>query len=105
MPGFLLTAGAQIICAHGGQVKPVPPVPPRVKAMGQPVVVQPLPQLVTGCSNQAPPGPCLTASAITAATRVKIMGQPVLLIDSQALTTPPGTPVTVLNSQPKVKGM
>ena len=35
MPGFLLHLGATVMCAHGGQARPVGPNP-RVTMMGQP---------------------------------------------------------------------
>jgi hypothetical protein len=42
---------------------------------------------------------------IVAALRVKVMGMPVLLQDSQAVCVPTGTPLTVVLTQPRVKGM
>jgi hypothetical protein len=107
MPGFLLHVGAAIMCAHGGQAQPSSPNP-RVKVMGQPVVTQPSPHLIAGCSNPTPPanvGPCVSAQWATGALRVKVMGQPVLLQDSQALCTPTGTPLTITVTQTRVKGM
>ncbi|MEA5513581.1 hypothetical protein [Nodularia sp. UHCC 0506] len=38
-------------------------------------------------------------------SRVKVMGLPVLLLDSKAICVPTGTPLTVVLSQPRVKGM
>ena len=108
MPGYLLHAGATIMCAHGGQAQPASPPNPRVKVMGQPVVTQPLPHAVTGCANPPPPantGPCLTAQWLQGAARVKVMGQPVLLQDSQALCTPTGTPLTIAVTQTRVTAM
>jgi hypothetical protein len=104
MPGYILHLGATVVCAHGGQGQPTAPNP-RVKVMGQPVVTQPTPYAIAGCSN--PPtnaGPCLVANWLTAATRVKVMGQPVLLQDSRAICLPVGTPLNVVVTQPKVKG-
>ncbi len=107
MPGYVLHQGAQVICAHGGQAQPTVPNP-RVKVMGQPVVTQPPPYAIAGCSNPPPPanvGPCVTAQWVSGATRVKVMGQPVLLQDSQAICTPTGTPLNVVMTQTRVKGM
>jgi len=107
MPGFLMHAGATVLCAHGGQAQPAASNP-RVKVLGQPVVTQPLSYVIGGCANPVPPtntGPCVTAQWLTAATRVKVLGQPVLLQDSQALCTPTGTPLTITTTQTRVRGM
>ncbi len=107
MPGFLLHVGATITCAHGGQAQPTSPNS-RVKVMGLPVVTQPLPHTIAGCANPAPPanvGPCVSAQWLKGAQRVKVMGQAVLLQDSQALCSPTGTPLTIVTTQGRVKGM
>jgi hypothetical protein len=107
MPGFLLNVSSVVICAHAGQAKPTVPVP-RVLVMGQPVTVQPPPYVIAGCVNPPPPanvGPCITGLWILAALRVKAMGMPVLLQDSQAVCVPTGTPLTVVLTQMRVKGM
>lgn len=105
MPGFLLHLGAQVICAHApGQATPVV-TNPRVKVSGQPIVVQTTQYAVAGCALTGTPNPpCATASWITAATRVRAGGVPVLLQDSQSLCAPTGTPLTVLATQTRVKG-
>jgi hypothetical protein len=105
MPGYLLYAQSQIMCAHGGQAKPTMPNP-RVKLSGQPVVTQAGSYAISGCSY--PPssgGPCATAQWVKGALRVKVMGQPVLLQDSQAVCTPTGTPLNIVQTQFRVKGM
>jgi hypothetical protein len=105
MPGFLLHLGATVLCSHGGQATPAAPNP-RVLVSGQPVTTIAGPYIVAGCPF--PPnagGPCLTAQYVTAATRVLVMGQPVLLIDSQAVCAPTGTPVVNVVAQPRVVGM
>ena len=107
MPGFLLHVGASVQCAHGGQAQPTAPNP-RVKVMGQPIVMQPAPFVVAGCAFPPPPagnGPCLTAQWVMGALRVKANGMPVLLQDSQALCVPTGTPLTIGATQTRVKGM
>ena len=48
MAGFLLHAGATVLCAHAGQAQPTAPNP-RVKVSGQPVVTQAAPYAVAGC--------------------------------------------------------
>lgn len=106
MPGFLLHQGATVLCAHGGQAQPTAPIP-RVKVGGQPIVTQPPPYTIAGCpfNVSGSPVPCVTAQWITAAVRVRSMGQPVLLQDSQAICAPNGTPVTIAVTQVRVKGI
>jgi hypothetical protein len=107
MPGFLLHHGAVVLCAHGGQAQPTL-ASPRVRVSGQPVVTQALPYTIGSCPFTLPSGtqqPCLTAQWVTAAARVQVMGQPVLLQDSQAICSPNGTPVTIALTQARVKGM
>src|SRR5436305_12649990 len=104
MPGFLLHLGATVLCSHAGQAQPTS-TNPRVAVSGQPVVTLPAPYVVAGCALPPPPaanGPCVTAQWITAATRVTATGQPVLLLDSQAICTPTGTPLLVVVTQPRV---
>jgi hypothetical protein len=106
MPGFLLHQGASILCMHGGQVQATAPNP-RVTVGGQAVVCQTAPHTVAGCPFTTPAGsplPCITAQWVTAATRVKVAGQPVLLQDSQAVCTPNGTGVNILMTQTRVRG-
>lgn len=106
MPGFLLHMGATVMCAHGGQAQPTL-VEPRVMVSGQPVVTMAAPWLVAGCAFPPPPaanGPCLTAQWITSAVRVLANGLPVLLMDSQAICAPTGTPLMVVMAQPRVTG-
>ena len=105
MPGYLLHQGATVLCAHGGQAMPTAPFP-RVKVSGQMVTIQTAPYTVAGCANPAsPPGPCLTAQFVMGALRVKAGGMPVLLQDSMAVCAPTGTPLTVVMTQLRVKGM
>lgn len=106
MPGFLLHVGASVMCAHGGQAMPGAPNP-RVKVSSQPIVTQSAPYTVAGCPFATPGGPlpCVTAQWVLGAIRVKADGQPVLLQDSQAITVPNGVPLTVVVTQPRVKGM
>lgn len=107
MPGYLLNTASIVICVHAGQAKTTMPIP-RVKVMGMPVTVQPFPYTVTGCVNPPPTanvGPCVIANWIVAALRVKAMGMPVLLQDSQSICVPTGTPLQVVFTQMRVKGM
>lgn len=105
MPGFLLHVNAQVQCAHAGRAMPTAPFP-RVLVSGQAVVTVAAPLTVAGCPF--PPnsgGPCVTAQFTTSATRVLAGGQPVLLLDSQAICTPTGTPLVIVSTQARVTGM
>lgn len=106
MPGFLLHSGATVLCMHAGQAQPVV-FNPRVKVSGQTIVTQKSSYTVTGCSFVPPSGngPCVTAQWITAATRVRAGGEPVLLQDSQAVCAPTGTGLKISVTQQRVKGI
>ena len=103
MPGFVLQVGATVMCAHGGQAQPTVPNP-RVTVSGQPTTAMTAPWVVAGCAFNVSgaPSPCLTATWITSATRVTSNGQPLLLLDSQALCAPNGTPLLVASTQTRV---
>lgn len=103
--GFLLHVGATVMCSHGGQAMPTVPNP-RVTVGGQPIVTQSAPYTVAGCAFVPPAGngPCVTAQWITGAVRVTAGGQPVLLMESQSLCTPTGTPLLVIVTQLRVQG-
>ena len=106
MPGYLLHVGATVQCTHGGQaMSPTPDL--RVKVNGQAIVTQTPPFTVTACPFATAAGnplPCVTGNWITAATRLRASNKPVLLQDSQALTTPNGVPLNILSTQTRVKG-
>ncbi len=107
MPGTLLHLGATITCAHAGQATPVVPNP-RVLVSGQPVVPLSSTYIVAGCTLPPPPaanGPCVSAQFITSATRVFSNAVPLLLLDSQALCAPTGTPVIPLVTQTRAIGI
>src|SRR4051794_23929071 len=97
-PGAVLHENATVLCMHGGTARPVA-VEPRVLVSGQNVVTRADQDVVTGCPVPPPPagtGPCLTATWVTAATRVRASGQPLLLEESQAICVPTGTGLQVL---------
>lgn len=106
MPGFLLHLGAQVLCAHAGQAQPTAPNP-RVTVSGQPTVTMAAPYVIAGCpfNVSGSPVPCVTAQWVTAATRITSNGQPLLLLDSQAVCAPNGTPLTILVTQTRVTGI
>jgi len=106
MPGPLLHVGATVLCVHGGQAQPTSPSP-RVLVSGQPIVLQPAPYVVAGCpfNVSGSPVPCVTGQWVTGAIRVKSTAMPVLLMDSQAICAPNGTPLIIAATQPRVIGM
>jgi hypothetical protein len=107
MPGFLLHQVATVQCPHGGQARPTAPSP-RVLLGGQPAVTIASPYVIAGCADPPPPagnGPCVAARFITAAQRVLVMGQPVLLQDGQSVCQPTGAPLLVVATQTRVIGI
>lgn len=107
MPGPLLHVGATVLCSHGGQAQPTVPNPV-VTVSGQPTVTAAAPWLVSACPLPPPPagnGPCVSAQFVTAATRVTSNGQPLLLLDSQAMCAPTGTPLPAVASQMRAIAM
>jgi hypothetical protein len=94
-----------VTCAHAGQAQPTVPNS-RVKVRGRAIVTQPNPYTITGCGLSSTTNPpCVSAQWITAATRVKAGGAAVLLQDSQATCTPTGTPLTIVITQTRVRGI
>ncbi|HVT57253.1 MAG TPA: hypothetical protein VHR45_02545 [Thermoanaerobaculia bacterium] len=107
MPGFLLHVGATVLCLHGGQAQPTAPNP-RVTVSALPTVTIASPYLVAGCTLPPPlagNGPCLTAQWVSAATRLTSDGQPLLLLDSQAICAPTLTPLVVTATQNRATGV
>src|SRR6186997_1336815 len=106
MPGFIVHVGAQVLCSHAGTAQPTAPNP-RVLVMGQPTTLITSPYVVAGCAMPPPPsgnGPCVTAQFVSSATRVLSNGQPLLLLDSQAVCVPTGTPLMIVQTQTRVTG-
>lgn len=104
MPGFLVHVGATVTCAHGGQAQPTV-ANPRVTVMGQPTVTIAAPYVVAGCAFPPPPagnGPCVTAQWLVGSTRVTSNGQPLVVLSSQAICAPTGTPLLILVTQTRV---
>lgn len=102
MPGFVLHAGATVMCMHGGQAQPTAPFP-RVTLGGQPVVTQTAPYVIAACALTGTPNPpCVTAQWVSAATRVMAGGAPLLLQDSQAVCTASGTGLNIVVTQLRV---
>ena len=110
MPGEVAHVGALIQCPHQapGQIVPTNV---RVKVSGQFVALQNDQCMITGCPFMTGPNPspCLTVKWLVPATRIKVMGQPVLLKDSQGLCQNPAQvpqgPPQIKVTQVRVKGM
>src|SRR6266487_2552400 len=100
MPGFLLHAGATVLCAHGGQAQPTAP-DPRVTVGGQPVTTLSAPYAVAGCAFVPPAGngPCVTGQWILGATMVFSQGQPVAIMSGVSICAPTGTPMLPVSAQ------
>jgi quercetin dioxygenase-like cupin family protein len=47
-------------------------------------------------------GPCVTATWLTGASRVRVGGQPVVVATGQAICAPTGAPLLVVASQSRV---
>lgn len=105
MPGPLLHVGATVLCAHGGTATPTAPNP-RVLVGGQPTVTLAVVYAIAGCpfNVSGAPVPCVTGQWVAAATRVFSNGQPLVLMDSQSLCTPNGTPMLPVAAQARVIG-
>ncbi len=103
MPGPLLHLGATVLCSHGGQATPTAPNP-RVLVSGMPAVTMLAPYVVAGCPFAGGSGPCITAQWVVAATRVLVGGQPAVLMDSQSICAPTGTPLLPMMAQTRVMG-
>ena len=106
MSGPLLHVGATVMCAHGGSAMPTAPNP-RVTVSGQPTVVMSAPYSIVGCPFNVSGSPvsCVTAQWVVAATRVTSNGQPLVLMDSQAVCVPNGTPLLPVMAQTRVIGL
>jgi hypothetical protein len=103
--GYMLDTSSTVMCLHAGQAQAAGSNP-RVKMNGQPIVVQTNSYTVSGCTMPPPNagnGPCVSAQWTSAATRVKAGGAPVLTKDSQAVCTPTGTGLNIVNTQLRVK--
>ena len=95
MPGPIVHLGATVMCTHAGQATPSASFP-RVTANGQPVITQPTSYAIAGCTLPPPStanGPCVTGQWLTGSVRVLAGGMPLVLMDSQSICAPTGTPM------------
>ncbi len=104
MSGFVLHVGATVMCMHGGQAQPTSPLP-RVKVSGQPAVGQATTYTIAGCPLVPPPGPppCVTATWVVPATRVRSTGIPLVVNSSTAVCVPTGTGLLPASFQIRAK--
>jgi hypothetical protein len=109
MPGYLLDAGATIMCPHGGRAT-VTPRSTRVKLGGKPPLLVDDLVMIAGCAFNVSgaPSPCLRVQWQMPATRVTVESSPVLLSSSiglcvNAAGAPQGTAV-VSGFQTRVEG-
>jgi hypothetical protein len=105
MPGPLLHVGATVLCAHGGTATPTA-ANPRVQVSGQPTATMVAPYGIAGCpfNVSGSPVPCVTGQWVVAAMRVFSNGQPLVLMDSQAICAPNGTPLIPTAAQTRFIG-
>jgi hypothetical protein len=105
VPGLVVHAGATVVCKHGGQAQPTAP-DPRVLVGGRPVSTMASQYMVAGCPFVPPSGngPCVSALWILGAFRVLASGKPVVLQNSIGLALPTFTLLSVVATQPRVRG-
>jgi hypothetical protein len=109
MPGFIVTEGSEVVCAHQAKGKPTLVIS-NVTIKGKAVVAGiPQPYTISACQNKIPGTPVPFACAMVMgwmppATRVKAKGLAVLLSDGKGTCLPTGVPTAVQVGQAVVKG-
>jgi hypothetical protein len=107
MPGPAVQLGAPCICPHGGQITAIT-ANSRVLLGGAPALLQTDTFTVAGCAFSVgpKPQPCILARWLVVATRVTVMGQPLVIQAGTGLCFSaeqiPQGPPTVLAAQPRV---
>jgi hypothetical protein len=111
MAGPSLTAASTLMCPHGGQVTIIPSNS-RAVAGGAPIATTADTFVIAGCPFTLPgptPSPCIQVQWIVPGLRVKAGGGQAVDAGSVGLciaaTGAPQGPVSVLATQPRVKGM
>jgi len=82
--GYVIDAGATIICPHGGQATAIPTAT-RVALGGKPPLLVNDAMVIAGCPFVIPPAtpsPCLRIQWLMPSTRVSVQGSPVLVSSS-----------------------
>jgi hypothetical protein len=101
MAGLAVQQGATVLCIHGGSAQPVA-VNDRVTLDGFAAVSLGAQWTISGCTP--PSGPkCATATWTAGSTRVTSMGQPLVIQGGTATCVPTGSPLTVMQVQPRVR--
>ena len=102
MSGFVLHVGATVTCSEvTGQATPQASNP-RVRVAGQNTILLGTPYFVSGCPRNSP---CTAGTWIQGASRVKSLGQPLVLANSQSTSVPNGSPLKVFALQTRVRGV
>jgi hypothetical protein len=106
MTGFIVHAGAQVLCSHAGLATPTA-LNPRVLVGGQKTVLISTPYMVVGCTFSSPPAnsPCMTAQWLAGSQRVTSNGQPLVVQSSLAICAPTGTPLFITATQTRVSAI
>jgi hypothetical protein len=101
MPGFMLHVGATVVCSDPVPGQATPQMSnPRVRVGGKGTILLLAPYVVSGCGRNSP---CTAGSFTQGARRVKSMGQPVVLTDSQSTTVPNASLLLPRRSQTRVR--
>jgi uncharacterized Zn-binding protein involved in type VI secretion len=102
MAGLAVQQGATVLCIHSGSAQPVA-VNHRVRLDGFAGVSLGA-QWKVDCPSSPPPSPpCVTATWTAGSTRVTSMGQPLVIQGGTATCVPTGSPLTVMQVQPRVR--
>lgn len=102
--------GATAICPHGGQVTTIS-TNTRVLVNSMPAATMTDTFMIAGCvfNISGAPHPCVLVQFLVPATRVTVMGQPVILQTSPSLAKAadqaPQGPAVMLVVQPRVQGL
>ncbi len=102
--------GAVAMCPHGGPVTTIS-TNTRVMVNAMPAATMTDTFTVAGCvfNISGSPHPCVLVQFLVPATRVKVMGQPVILQTSPSLAKAadqaPQGPASMVTVQPRVQGM
>lgn len=105
MPGYLLTSGSSVSCAHQGTATSAGTAA-RVKLGGQPAIFLTPPYTVGGCPLPPPPsgnGPCVTGTFTAGTTRVTSNKQPLAIQQTPGQCVPTGVPLLVTQTQTRVR--
>jgi len=106
MAGFLVHAGAQVLCSHAGLAMPTA-LNSRVLVGGQKTVLISTAYVVAGCALSSSPAitPCVTAQWMSGSQRVTSNGQPLVVQSSTAICAPTGTPLIIADTQKRVSAI